>query len=610
MNIPINFNYQRFFDLSMDMLCIANTEGYFIQVNESFSRVLGYSRDHFLAQAIMSFIHPHDIESTMEALNRSGKGGANLNFINRYKHINGHYLTLSWNTQTDPDNGLIYGVARDVTEQINQTNRLRQLQHTLDKESIVAVTDKRGLITEVNDRFCEISGYSKEELIGKTHNIISSHSHSKEFFKDLWKTISSKNIWSDVIKNKTKNGGFYYVHTIITPLVDHENEIYAYLSIRQDISKSIKNENDLAKILSILNETSAIAKVGGWELNIHSDELTWTEETFRILDFEKKSGHHPKLPEGLALFTSDSQVIIEKAVKRVLNFGEPYSLELQAKTTKGKVFWVYTNGKANYKNGEIVSISGIIQDIDQRKKAELSYDLERQKSIQSAKFASIGELSASMAHEINNPLGIISGYIELILLSPETNEKLTAKLEVILKSCKRISHIMNSLKKFSRSEEKSEYINCSLSKLTQQAIYLAQPRLKRALVDLEFFDTKNSIIKGCEIEIEQVILNLINNSIDAVKDGPDKWIKLSILSKGEFIELRVIDSGQGISKAIQDKIFSPFFTTKKAGEGTGLGLSIISSILDDHNANIRYEKSDNTTFVIAFPICELINYDI
>lgn len=610
LSVITEFKYKRFFDLSTDMLCIANKDGYFVRVNESFSKVLGYSTEYLLAHPIVNFLHPSDVSTTLEKI-EDGKKGRNVsNFINRYKNSEGNYLTFSWNSQTDPDNNLIYAVARDVTEQRNQTNILKQIQQTLDKESIIAITDKRGIITEVNERFCDISGYTREELLGKTHNIVSSHTHSKDFFKELWKTISSKNIWADVIKNKKKNGDYYYVHTIITPLLDHENNIFAYLSIRQDISESVKTELYLAKIITILNETSASAKVGGWELNVSTGELTWTDETFRILGVEKTEGQQPMLPEGLSLFTPHGQTIIEDAINLALTLGEPYSLEVQAKTVDGRVFWVYTNGKPNFKDGKIVSLSGTIQDIDSRKKAELSYNLERQKSIQSAKLASIGELAASMAHEINNPLGIISGYTELMLQSSDLSEKTISKLDIVLKSCGRISHIVNRLRKFSRTEKTTEYIEKPLSLIVQEASSLAQPRLKREFVEFEFIGNEHVLINCCEIEIEQVILNLINNSIDAVKSLKDKWIKLSILEKNDFAELWVIDSGTGISEAIQDKIFSPFFTTKKAGEGTGLGLSIISSILEDHSAYIKYVESENTSFVITFPIVKRSNHDL
>jgi PAS domain S-box-containing protein len=610
MTISNNLSYKRFFDLSMDMFCIANKEGYFVQVNEAFSQVLGYTRDQLLAQPFMNLVHPNDIEGTLKELDKLNQGTTVLNFSNRYQHINGHYLTLSWSSQTCPDNGLIYAIARNITEQLNQTNRLEQLERTLNKESIITVTDKRGIITEVNDRFCDISGYTREELIGRTHNIVSSHSHSKEFFKDLWRTVSSKNIWSDVIKNKNKCGEYYYVNTIITPLVDHEDNIVAYLSIRQDISSSIQHQSDLSKTLSILNETRSIAKIGGWELNAVSSALTWTNETFRILEVEQKNELQPLLPLGLSLFTPKYQSIIENAVNRALEFGESYSLELEAKTAKGKLLWIYTNGKANYENGKIVSLSGTIQDIDTRKRAQISYDLERQKSIQSAKISSLGELAASMAHEINNPLGIISGYSELMLQTDDINKNMSSKLEVVLKSCSRIAHMVSNLKRFSRTEEKHEYVKRPLAAIVHEAISLAQPRLKRELVEVQFIKDKSITLKCNEIEIEQVVLNLINNSIDAVKKLPNKWIKLSLQIVEGFIELRIVDSGKGIPQNVQKKIFTPFFTTKKPGEGTGLGLSIIASILSDHGALITYDhESENTSFLITFLMNKRSNYD-
>jgi signal transduction histidine kinase len=151
-------------------------------------------------------------------------------------------------------------------------------------------------------------------------------------------------------------------------------------------------------------------------------------------------------------------------------------LELQAQTAKGNVLWVYTNGRANYQNGKVVTLSGTIQDIDASKKAEEKYNLEKQKSIQSAKLASLGELAASMAHEINNPLGIISGYTELMLMTTDLPDAMLSKLNVILNSCERIAHIVNNLKKFSRIETAKEHSQQNLTKIINEAISLARPR--------------------------------------------------------------------------------------------------------------------------------------
>lgn len=594
--------YKRFFELSLDMFCIANKDGYFIEVNHSFSKVLGYSKNELLSQPFLSFIHPKDIERTKREIEKNNQGMKTHNFENRYRHKNGQYLSFIWNAQFDTDSDVIFAVAHNVTEQRNQAHKLSQIEKTLYTETILAETDARGVITDINTKFCEVSGYSKQELIGKTHKVVNSGYHSKDFFTSLWKTISSNKVWSGIIKNKKKNGDFYYVQTIISPITDLEGNILSYLAIRQDITESVRHESDLAKTLEILNETGSIAKVGGWELDIKTGELSWTDETFRILEFEKRASQKPSLPDGLQLFTPKHQPLIENAVNRAIQLGESYSLELQALTGKGNIIWVYTNGQAKYEDGEVVSLSGTIQNIDAKKKVEEKLNIERQQSIQNAKLASLGELAASMAHEINNPLGIISGYTELMLLSPDITGNLSSKLEILQKSCERISHIVNNLKKFSRVNNRASRSEETLVTIVEEAISLANPRLKREIVKLQFSGDLSARIYCNSIEIEQVFLNLINNAIDAVKNQSKKWISISLIDTNEYVECRISDSGDGIPRELQEKVFSPFFSSKQIGEGTGLGLSIVDGIMKDHHASIYYDnKALGSCFVLTFP---------
>lgn len=133
-----------------------------------------------------------------------------------------------------------------LNEKITLANsQLKQFQFALNESSIVAITDQRGIIKYVNQKFCEISGYKKQELVGKTHKIVNSGYHEKHFFKTLWKTINEGKVWQGDIRNQKKDGSFYWVLTVIIPFKDEKGNIYQFLSIRQDISKRKQAEETL-----------------------------------------------------------------------------------------------------------------------------------------------------------------------------------------------------------------------------------------------------------------------------------------------------------------------------------------------------------------------------
>ncbi len=182
-------------------------------------------------------------------------------------------------------------------------------------------------------------------------------------------------------------------------------------------------------------------------------------------------------------------------------------------------------------------------------------------------------------------------------------EKLQDRLEKIAKATERIEKIVTGLRKFSRAADGSEMSGHEISKLVGEAMLLTEIKAKRFSTVVHMDMQSKSQIFCNEVEIEQVLINLVNNAIDAVQDFSKKWVKVQVYDENNQVVIRVSDAGLGIPEAVRAKLFDPFFTTKKVGDGTGLGLSISKGILDEHKATIEVlPNMSNTVFEIRFPI--------
>ncbi|MDP5275610.1 PAS domain-containing sensor histidine kinase [Chengkuizengella axinellae] len=169
-----------------------------------------------------------------------------MNRNNQYPDINQNVKQLLSNIDSNIVSSKTKGKLQETL------NQLIDLKTALDESSIVAATDQNGIINYVNDRFCEISKYSRDELLGQNHRIVNSGFHSEEFMRDLWDTILSGKIWKGEIRNKAKNGSYYWVNTTIIPFLNDANQPYQFLSIRTEITKLKQVEKELKNMMTKL----------------------------------------------------------------------------------------------------------------------------------------------------------------------------------------------------------------------------------------------------------------------------------------------------------------------------------------------------------------------
>ena len=592
-----------FFTNSNEMLCVASMEGYFVELNPTWSQVLGYSIEELKSRPFVEFVHPDDLESTAKESQKLAEGDEVIRFSNRYKHKDGHWVWLGWTASVNgeyifavasnishikeqnyffeqmqetakigywklnletmtpywsdktydihgvprgqevdlanainfyapearpvveqmvqksietgvgwdeelpfinaqgenlwvrtvgearKENGKVvelHGIFQDVTERkstdliLEQSlKEVKKYKKALDQQALVSATDTNGIITYVNEKFCEVSGYSQFELMGEDHRVLNSGHHPKEFFQDLWTTVLSGRQWKGKVKNKTKSGDYYWVDSTVTPIVNRNGEVEELISIRTDITERVR-------------------------------------------------------------------------------------LEEQIKTQEANL-------------------------------------------VRSSRLASLGEMAGGVAHEINNPLAIINTATMILKSSLQGDnvspEALQPSIETIEKTVKRISDIVAGLRSFAREEKADSKKIVQLKEIVEETLTFCRQRFKSRGVELKVTVPEDIDLEVNSTQISQVLLNLLNNAFYAVKNSEEKLVELVVVQKENCVHVKVSDNGVGIPEDIREKVFQPFFTTKPVGSGTGLGLGISYGIAQSHDGTLFLDDDrSKTTFVLKLPL--------
>ena len=308
------------------------------------------------------------------------------------------------------------------------------------------------------------------------------------------------------------------------------------------------------------------------------------------LNFSKDFGDQINFYHGL------EGDFIERVNSFIKSIDEKQTFEYKFSTLDSEPFYICNIQKLKSTNEIIL----FMLDTTEYKKREAQIQ-------HSARLIELGEVVSSIAHEINNPLAILSGRVQIskrMLLSKTIDtEKLTSNLEKIHASSARIANLVNEMKSLVCNAKNDSQTNHSfeqhLDSLQQQIKIKAESQnvsfeLITKTLDLEVFCAPT--------HLEQVLINVINNALEAAEMSADKWVKLVIYSNDDFLIFEVVDSGVGITDDLLKKIWNPFFTTKEIGKGTGLGLSISRNIVLQNNGKFYYKKEClNTTFVIELP---------
>lgn len=371
---------ERLFNLSNDLICVAGMDGFFKRVNPSFTKQLGWDEPTLLMRSFFEMIHPDDLEKSQLEIEKLGRGEPSIEFSHRFRCQNGEYVDLEWVATPEPKSGDVYAIARNTTESKAKEYRLAQSENRLrvffeNSQGLMCTHDLSGVFLSVNEAGAKMLGYTADQVVGRSlYDIVPEHRHG--LVDQYLIGIKENGKASGQMVTRHRDGSFLiWMYNNVLEHDQSSEEDYV-IGNAIDITKRVYLEAELTQARMFLEETGKIAKVGGWNLDMKENQLTWTPMTRLI--HEVPDDFIPDVSSGINFYKEgESRNKIANAVDKAIYSGEPWDLELQLVTYRGNELWVRAIGEVEFKDGECVRLFGTFQDINESKNAQIELEQTR-----------------------------------------------------------------------------------------------------------------------------------------------------------------------------------------------------------------------------------------
>jgi PAS domain S-box-containing protein len=607
--------FERFFSLMPDMVCIASGDGFFTKVNKAWQKTLGYSEKELLAVPYADLIHPDDRESTRAEIESKLAGRGMKNFVNRYRTKDGSYRWLEWNSTSIEEN-VLYAVARDITARIERDRETRLWADAFRfcAHGIAIGLPLTNAILTCNEAFASMYGQPVNVIEGSP--ILSMYvPEDRERVIGYIREADSSGFVSYQARMMRRDGSSFPIQMEVVTVSDEEGHLLYRIATMQDITERMAWQTALLeseeRFRSVVESApdAIFIQTGGRFAYLNQGA---------VLLFGAKSAQEMLGRSVIEMIHTDFKSIAAERIRRLNELretqaalderilridGTPVDVEVSA------VPFVYAGSQ-----GALV----FIRDVSNRKRSEKERSELELQLFQSQKLESIGRLAGGVAHDLNNLLTPILGYSEMLATRLPESDKQRQRIEIIHDAAVKSRDLVRQLLAFS-SRQALEFRMIDLNSVIRGFEQLLR-RTIRANVNIRYRLHEGTLaIQGDAGQLEQIIMNLAINAEDSMPSGGELVMETSIaviekgqekyfegLPAGRYAMLSVHDTGAGMDRQTLIHMFEPFYTTKGKGKGTGLGLSTVYGIVRQHGGIIKAdsEPGRGTCFRLCFPLQE------
>lgn len=549
-------------------------------------------------EQLLELYAPESREPLVQAVQAALADGTPYNFkINLITPMGERRVGIATGVPKFDGEGRVYALQGNLINITKQEDDSLKLKLAMDAVGI-GVWDFNFSTDEIklDQRSSQMVGLSSEGKIKLQEWLNLIHLFDRKTVAQMFESVrSGQTSFNVTFRVQKTNGQLSYIRATADVELASDDKAIRMTGVNWDISDEVEADNRLKETLNTIDASAIVSETDseGTIIRVNSlfSEISGYSEEELIGKNHRliNSGVHPK------------EFFIE--LWFVISNGKTWTGEICNRAKDGKLYWVHSViSPITDASGNIIRYLSVRYDITAQKNAHLQLE-------QASKMSSLGEMAGGIAHEINNPLAIISSRAfnlkRKVIRGEFEPETFIKDFAVIEKTIERIAKIIRGLRSASRNSEKDPMQIVTISSLIEETAELCKDRCRTADIEL-ILQIELGLTSSCrEAQISQIVMNLIGNSIDAIFDKPERWIKVIAKRVDQCIQVVVMDSGKGIPSEILDKIMQPFFTTKEVGKGTGLGLSISAAIAKEHGGSLAYELLEgHTAFVLQLPLAK------